>query len=160
MPSHIDPLADTVRQTPPPGQPVSTGFPRSTSAFRPLVSDQEIANQVKKRRPSISKNLVDTSGADFVYSDRIESFKVLADSCKSCRHRSYGLFSKMHRILKILKRFSILLFASTLPFQTELLTLLVKLKMLISRVQFVSVFSTSLNQATPTLEAFMTLSKR
>jgi hypothetical protein len=44
------------------------------------VTDQEIAEIIKKRRISISKNLVDTSGADFVYSDRTESFKILADA--------------------------------------------------------------------------------
>ena len=44
------------------------------------LSDQEIADQIKKGLMSNSKNLVDTSGSDFVYSDRQNSFKVLADS--------------------------------------------------------------------------------
>ncbi|KAJ2994827.1 hypothetical protein HDV02_001286 [Globomyces sp. JEL0801] len=52
---------------------------------KPLAFDEETTDQVKKRRLSISKNLVDTSGADFVYSDRTSSMKVLAD-CLAQRH--------------------------------------------------------------------------
>ncbi|KAI8892808.1 hypothetical protein BC833DRAFT_625470, partial [Globomyces pollinis-pini] len=47
---------------------------------RSLGFDEEIADQVKKRRLCISENLVNTSGADFVYSDRTSSMEVLADS--------------------------------------------------------------------------------
>jgi hypothetical protein len=52
---------------------------------RPLVSDEDDTNQVKKLREVISEKLVATAGADFVYSDRGDSFKVLAD-CLEKRH--------------------------------------------------------------------------
>ena len=84
-----DGLCLTVQLVPSPSrQPTSTALLLTAPTKRPLVSDQEIADQVKKRRLSISKNLVDTSGADFLYSDRNESFKVLAD-CLEKRHSSW-----------------------------------------------------------------------
>jgi hypothetical protein len=49
---------------------------------------EEKGDPVKKRRLMFSKNLVDTSGADFVFSDREESFKVLADALKA-RHEAW-----------------------------------------------------------------------
>jgi hypothetical protein len=87
-------LFATVQMLPSPTasrQPTSTGLHIGTSSLftadtkRPLVFDQEISDQVKKRALSISKNLIDTSGADFVYSDRSYSLKVLAD-CLEKRH--------------------------------------------------------------------------
>ncbi|KAJ3124254.1 hypothetical protein HK100_011302 [Physocladia obscura] len=47
---------------------------------RPLASDDEILVMVTKRRRSISLPLVQTAGSAFLFSDRDESFRILADA--------------------------------------------------------------------------------
>ena len=60
--------------------------PSSAATKRPLFFEQYSSDL--KLRLYNSKRLVDTSGADFVYSDRSGSFKVLAD-CLEKRHSSW-----------------------------------------------------------------------